>query len=687
MTIKTAILTLAAMFTCCATFAARPSYTLEKGIPDAGKWASSHFRKGVEPPFSFELDGIPSDRFIKKWKFSSTKAPDGTLECVWQDPATALKAICKVRVHADFDEVEWTLAFRNEGKADSPRISEVKAASVQIVPRKGSQGFILNHINGSVGASDDFAPHYTPVTSEALSFRPLEGRSSSGGPAPFFNIISSGSEDSGLVLSIGWSGQWIASFRTDPSSGKLAAEAGMAVFDAFLHPGEEVRMPSISLMAWKGGSGEVNMTGNNKFRRFVLEHHSRKIDGKTAMYPLCGGFNWGEPAPLSEYSAMTTDYARFLIDRYADFDIVPDAMWLDAGWYKNAGDWRGGKNWANTVGSWTEDMRRFPGTLKDLSDRAHEKGTSFMVWFEPERVFKDSDIYNEHREWLLSVPGEQYTFLFNLADPEALKWLCGYMGDFLESRGIDYYRQDFNMDPAPFWAAADKEGRSGITEAKYIAGLYAYWDSLLDRFPDMLIDNCASGGRRLDLETIGRSAPLWRTDYSYGEVQGYQNQTYGLEWFLPMHGTGVYQTDRYDSRSAYSSAMVMNFKLTDIHFNILEMKRVYDEYRSIQEYYIEDYYPLTGTDRITAPDRWIAYELHRRSDDTGIVMAFRRPQSGDAGCKVHLQGLDPAKRYVLTDADSGESVTLTGRELNEGYTLSLGQPRSSLLLRFAPEGQ
>ena len=308
---------------------------LEKGIPDAGKWASSHFRKGVEPPFSFELDGIPSDRFIKKWKFSSTKAPDGTLECVWQDPATALKAICKVRVHADFDEVEWTLAFRNEGKADSPRISEVKAASVQIVPRKGSQGFILNHINGSVGASDDFAPHYTPVTSEAISFRPLEGRSSSGGPAPFFNIISSGSEDSGLVLSIGWSGQWIASFRTDPSSGKLAAEAGMAVFDAFLHPGEEVRMPSISLMAWKGGSGEVNMTGNNKFRRFVLEHHSRKIDGKTAMYPLCGGFNWGEPAPLSEYSAMTTDYARFLIDRYADFDIVPDAMWLDAGWYKS----------------------------------------------------------------------------------------------------------------------------------------------------------------------------------------------------------------------------------------------------------------------------------------------------------------------------------------------------------------
>ena len=203
----------------------------------------------------------------------------------------------------------------------------------------------------------------------------------------------------------------------------------------------------------------------------------------------------------------------------------------------------------------------------------------------------------------------------------------------------------------------------------------------------MLIDNCAGGGRRLDIETIGRAAPLWRTDYNYGEVQGYQNQTYGLEWFLPMHGTGVYQTGEYDSRSAYSSAMVLNFKLTDSRFSFIEMKRVCDEYRSVQDYYIEDFYPLTGTDNITSAERWIAYELHRRSDDTGIVMAFRRPECKDAGCVVHFQGLAPEKRYVLSDADSGQSVTLTGRELSEGYTLKLGQPRASLLLRFAPEGQ
>ena len=200
----------------------------------------------------------------------------------------------------------------------------------------------------------------------------------------------------------------------------------------------------------------------------------------------------------------------------------------------------------------------------------------------------------------------------------------------------------------------------------------------------MLIDNCAGGGRRLDLELIGRGAPLWRTDYSYGEVNGYQNQTYGLEWFLPLHGTGVYETDRYASRSAYSSAMVMNFKLTDGRFNFFEMKRVYDEYRSLQPYYVEDYYPLTGVDDITSPGRWIAYQLHRPSDDTGCVLAFRRPESREDSCTVCLQGLTPERTYVLMDADSGAQVSLTGAQLAEGYTLRLPDPRSSLLLRFAP---
>ena len=95
-------------------------------------------------------------------------------------------------------------------------------------------------------------------------------------------------------------------------------------------------------------------------------------------------------------------------------------------------------------------------------------------------------------------------------------------------------------------------------------------------------------------------------------------------------------------------------------------------------------YPLSGVDDITSLGRWIVYQLHRPSDDTGCVLAFRRPESREDACTVRLHGLTPERSYVLTDADSGEQVTLTGAQLAEGYTLRLPDPRSSLLLRFAP---
>ncbi len=655
--------------------------------PELSKWVKSNFKNGALPPFSFDYGGVPSSAFIRKWKFSSETDAAGNTVAKYRDPATGLEVICTIEVFPDFDAVEWTVRLRNGGSSPTPQISNFKVSDIQLVPGKWTNGFILNHINGSLSAMDDFAPHYDILEEGSpRSFSPGGGRSSSGA-FPFFNIISDEEEDSGVVMSIGWSGSWKADFLCigEPSRERLTVKAGIGRFNSYLKPGEDIRMPKISLMFWSGNGGEPNMTGNNKFRRFLIAHHSRKIDGKTAMYPLCGGLNWGDPAPLNEYTGMTAEYAKFLADRYLNFDITPDAIWLDAGWYKGAADWRNGKNWSNTVGTWVEDPVRFPSTIKDITDHIHRKGVKMMVWFEPERVIAGSLFHKEHPEWMLRQKGDDGTFLFNLANPDAREWLSSYIGGFLESRGIDYYRQDFNMEPQGYWAEADGPGREGITEVLYIEGLYKYWDSLLERFPNLLIDNCASGGRRLDLETAGRSAPLWRTDYGFGEVNGYQNQTYGLEWFLPFHGTGVYTTDTYGSRSAYSSAMVMNYKLTDNRFSFFEMKRVQDEYRMLQPYYIEDFYPLSGIDDITSLSRWIVYQLHRPSDDTAFVLAFRRPESTDGKFTACLQGLDPDKEYTVRNMDTGEEAVLSGKRLSGGYVISLPEPRSCALLKIAPK--
>ena len=181
------------------------------------------------------------------------------------------------------------------------------------------------------------------------------------------------------------------------------------------------------------------------------------------------------------------------------------------------------------------------------------------------------------------------------------------------------------MIPCHYWEKNDKPDRIGISEIRHIEGLYAYWDSLLVRFPDLLIDNCASGGRRLDIETTTRSAPLWRTDYQYGEPNGYQCHTYGLNFYLPIHGTAIYKSENYTFRSGLGATAVMNWEVTGRNSeSIPAMQKSIMEYKFLRPYFYGDYYPLTGTDELTQDDIWLAYQMNRPSAGDGIIVAFRR---------------------------------------------------------------
>jgi alpha-galactosidase len=116
------------------------------------------------------------------------------------------------------------------------------------------------------------------------------------------------------------------------------------------------------------------------------------------------------------------------------------------------------------------------------------------------------------------------------------------------------------MEPLTYWRSADAPARQGITELRHVTGYLAYWDELRRRHPDMLIDSCASGGRRNDLETMRRAVPLWRSDYAY-EATGHQCMMYGLSLWLPLwyrHGIHAecpyYGSSRTVSRTFWSNA-------------------------------------------------------------------------------------------------------------------------------------
>ena len=652
---------------------------------DIARWIDSRFAKGQLPPFSFILDEKPSEEFLRSWRWSRT-APASTDKDVvlrtftYTDPRSGLEVVCDVKGYPEFRAVEWVLHFHNTSAKNSGQLTRVKVADFDMVyPAAGA--LKIHYAEGNKISKADYAPRTAEFrTEQPLHIEPHGGRSSEEA-FPFFNLESEASQQ-GVMVAVGWTGTWFADLeKRDPS--RLTLAAGMLNTDLYLYPGEQIRTPSVALMFWSGD----RMNGHNRFRRLVLAHHSRKVDG-SPFYPLCSAFNYRDPQPCGEYSCLTADWAVAMVRRYSMFELTPDVFWLDAGWHTGAGDFRHGKSWANTTGNWTVDRERFPEGLKPVSDAVHETGAKFMVWFEPERVVKGTQWATEHKEWMLDTEwpegSEQSTwYLFDLGNDAACDWLCKYYGDLIEENGIDYYRQDFNMLPAGYWRDADQPGRRGITEIRHIENLYRFWDYLLDRFPGLLIDNCASGGKRLDWESIGRSAPLWRSDYyHYDDPDGYQCHTYGLNFFLPIHGTGILLPDQYSFRSSLSSALQCNWKVTEPGVSVLDMQQRIREYRDIREYYYEDYYPLSGTGDLTGSDVWLAYQMHRPSDDSGIVVAFRRQDAPNAEYTVRLGGLTPDTSYTLLDCDTQAETVRSGRELTEGLTPRLDNPKSSLLIKY-----
>ena len=650
---------------------------------DVEKWITTSFGRSKLPPFTFVYGDKHSSGFIRKWKHTLKVQPCDEANVVkylatYTDPTTGLQVKCEISGFKEFNAVEWVLHFTNTSDSNTPQIKDVKVADYTM-QSASTEPYQLLSCKGSNGARADFMATLAPIDDDAM-MQPTYGRSSDTSAFPFFNIISP--DNTGVVVAIGWTGTWYASL-TQNGEKELTLASGMSKMDLHLLPNETIRTPRIAMLFWQS---DDFMAGNNAFRRFMLAHHTHKVDNAYAHAPLCGGFDWGDPAPCNEYGCMTEDYAVALINRHKQFGIVPEVFWLDAGWYTGSGGPNfEGRNWYNQVGNWTVDKERFPNGLKPLSDAAHKIGAKFMVWFEPERVFKGTQFANEHPEWLIKLPSGGDNMLFNLGNKEALGWLCKYIGDMVEQNGIDYYRQDFNMAINGYWEANDAPDRIGISEIRHIEGLYAYWDYLLERFPNMIIDNCASGGRRLDLETMSRSLPLWRTDYHYGEVNGYQCHTYALNFFLPLHGTGVYGGDHYNFRSSMSSAMVTNWEVASRNGSLADMHRTIKLFKELRPYYMEDYYPLTGVKDLTGDDVWLAYQLNRPSDNSGIVMAFRRRNSApeNTSITVQLKGLNPTATYTVRNDNDGTTSEATGEQLAEGLTLNIANPLGSLMLQYA----
>ncbi len=662
----------------------------------AAAWLTETIEKDGSPgPVSFVYGGQPSAGMIHSWtvKREKTAGESGDRFLMLRTcPNTGLQIRIEGIAYNDFPVIEWVAYLKNTGNTDTPLIEDIQALDIHLSTPSGDPA--VHYAKGATCSKEDYRPMRRILNKGGdMHVQPGGGRSSSDF-MPFFNIETQ--PDKGMFLGIGWSGEWAVDFQRDKQGQSMRARCGMAITHLILHPNEEIRTPRVALLFYEGGAVT---RAHNLLRAFILRHHRPVCAGKPLEPPVLNG-NWGGTSAADHLAN---------IQAITEHNVPIDYYWIDAEWF-------GKGKWHQTAGDWTPKADLYPQGFKPLAEALHASGRKLLLWFEPERVCEDTAWYTDLQKWLLDVPKEQRHYnwgtsqaepdwvawesarnqirendrLFNLGIPEARAFLTDFISGKITEFGLDCFRHDANIAPLEFWRAADAPDRQGMTEIRWVEGLYAFWDELLERHPNLIIDNCASGGRRIDLESLNRSTPFWRTDHPAGPTVK-QCHTYGASFCAPLNATGAVnpaREDAYAFRSTWSSSLVFELfgngdaaqlAKSPESFDLTKANAAIGQYRELQKYFLGDYYPLTEYSQ--AEDAWMAWQFHRDDLNEGLIQVFRRPKSVCETGHLALQGLNPAATYAITNLDTKETVAGKGEEL-AGKGFAVAMPERPLAALF-----
>jgi alpha-galactosidase len=647
------------------------------------QWANQAFRPNQSQlPFSFIYGGRSSMEFIHAWHSELCDEAQGAnvhrRTLILTDPGTRLevKAICTT--YLDTPGVDWTIYITNKGEQDSPVIEQFMAANV--TDRVGDHA-VLHRLNGSMCAADDWMPFDQPLTeNERIDFATTAGRASN--VSPWFNVESS--TGGGVITAIGWAGQWCASVEL--RDGNLHTCAGQQSLRTVLRPGESIRSPRIMQLRWHEGD---QYRACNLFRHTMMAHILPRIDGQLVVPPIVH-------LSTAFYEMNTSSEENVLQHLHSIAGLGFEMFWLDA-------YWTGPSGFPNCMGNYgfpierVEPLDRFPHGLAPIGQVVADAGLGFVMWFEPERVAAGTLLTVEHPEWIICTNSDS-SGLLNIGIPAARQYMTDYLNAVIKAYRISCLRIDYNIDPLTYWQYIDNQNpeRAGMAELHYVEGLYRMWDDILAANPGLFIDNCASGGRRIELETMSRSIPLWRSDNTCDMVDlrpetvtlaATKNQlmSSGLNRYVPFSTCGQMGATPYLFRSGFNAgiAFAEDIKQADYPRDLL--RQGIAEGKRIRKYFYGDFYPLveSGADQ----SGWCVMQYHRPEQNDGMLMVFRRDQSPDTqnACTCHLRDIDPAAIYAVTqyrEYQPEPTTSMAGADLQK-LRFAINDAPGSVILEYA----
>lgn len=434
-----------------------------------------------------KLKGLPST-------YAEDAGEVETLEIVLEDTLINVKVVLSYSLYQKRDVITRSVRFDNEGRQ---QLKLLKALSASVDFRDDEYELITlygAHNNEKNIARRKILPGIQMVDSCRGASSPQQ--------APFMALVREGTdEEQGEVYAFNlvYSGNFTAQTQVD-SYRNTRVTMGINPFDFtwLLEPEESFQTPEVVMVYSENGLGGMSRIYHELYRNRLCRGPFRDKE---------------RPILINNWEATYFNFDADKIEQLAKEaqSVGVELFVLDDGWFGKRDD-------DNTsLGDWVVDRRKLPDGLLDLANRIRNLGMEFGLWFEPEMVSIDSDLYRKHPDWCIHVPDRPYTLgrnqlMLDLSRKEVCEYIIKSVSDILSDVPITYVKWDMNRHMTDVGSAALPPERQRETAHRYILGLYSVMEELTSRFPHVLFESCSSGGGRFDAGMLYYMPQTWTSD-------------------------------------------------------------------------------------------------------------------------------------------------------------------------------
>jgi alpha-galactosidase len=523
----------------------------------------------------------------------------------------------------------------------------------------------------------------------ARTFTSSSGRSTND-YAPWF-CLHNHSNGTRYLADLAYSGNWEMSFARNPrveehlyTEGNLGVNLGMQ-FDfagaLALDPGSSFSLPVVAMTSSDAGLDEAANQMHSYQREYVFAQNpvnNPPLVQFNSWYPFPGKMTVAEMKKCAELAAK----------------LGAEVFVLDAGWYNKT-------DWSKELGDYHPDTVAFPNGIQELANYVRQLGMKFGIWVEIENVGVDSDIFHQHPDWCLKYNGRPIVrgdrLQLDFSKPEVRQWARSVIDRLSHDYGIQWLKIDYNIEIGNEFDPPEADSRRGDVLYRQIVNYYAWLDEIRAAYPNLVIENCASGGLRFDSGIMAHANTNWLSDevrpkpslqLAYGctlqftpgvcnhwmvgdTTDGHVMPTDSPQWWdfmfrVPMNGQFGISSKVFD----WSPDL-----LAHAARNVTLYKRI--------RYIIAtaDAYHLTRQPAHNDPAGWMAIQYAAQDGANSVVMAYRL-QDSLASQTFKLHGLIPTANYQVT-SDGKALGEMPGRELmDDGVAVNLEHPWSSAVIEL-----